>query len=191
MHTFSILTSLSLLFGALALPATLEERSCQTLYAPLLNRLPQHLPDDGSPGTTTPFYVWNEIGKTDLLAEFRYIPSGAYGCTLQFDYQPGNNPIVEDDIGDPQRIDVYRVSDGGNFPYTPTWDNTGPRTGALVGTFQFPSGNALNTPQLITINSFACDAIMAFRFTVEDDNARGGVQVDEGTTSGLRIAYNC
>jgi hypothetical protein len=191
MHTFSVLSSLSMLAGALALPATLQERSCQALYAPTLNRLSQHQPDDGSLGTTTPFYVWNEIGKTDLLASFRYIPGNAYGCTLQFDYHPGHNPIVEQDVGNPLQINVYQVSDGGNFPYTPTWDNTNGRTGSLVGTFNFPSGAALNQPQVITINSFVCSPIMDFRFTVADDNARGGVQVDEDTVSGLRIQYNC
>jgi hypothetical protein len=58
-----------------------------------------------------------------------------------------------------------------------------------VGTFNFPSD--LNTAQTITINSFVCSPVMTFRFSTADPNANGGVQVDEDTVSGLRMAYNC
>jgi hypothetical protein len=192
MHAFTVFTSLSLLAGALALPAPeVEKRSCQSFYQPELNQLFQNQPDTGVQSTTTPFYVYNQNGRTDLLASFRYLPANIYGCTLQFDYEPGNNPIVTVDSGEPTLINVYNVADGGNFPYTPTWDNTNSRTGSLVGTFQFPSGSALNEPQVITINSFVCNQIMDFRFSVADDDAIGGVQVDENSLSGLRIQYDC
>jgi hypothetical protein len=186
-----LLTSLLSIGSVFALPPSLEKRSCSYKYQPSLNTIVQHQPTSSAPTTTTPFTVWNEIGKKDILASFRYLPSGAYGCQLEFDYKPGHNPIVSKQVGDPTVINVYRVSDGGNFPYPPTWDNTAPRTGALVGTFHFPSGNDLNKASVKVINSFTCDAIMTFRFSVADPNARGGVRDDEDLTSGLRISYNC
>jgi hypothetical protein len=185
MKSFTILSILSLAFAS----PIVEKRSCQNFYQPILNTLSSHQPDDGSAGHTTPFYVFNQIGKQDLLASFRPLPSNIYGCTLQFNYVPGKNAVVSKQSGNPTRIDVYRVSDGGNFPYTPTWDNTAPRTGSLVGTFNFPSD--LTKPTVININSFTCDAIMDFRFTVSDPNAIGGVTVDEDSSSGLRIQYDC
>jgi hypothetical protein len=185
-----LISSLLLITSSFALPS-LEKRSCSYQYQPLLNKIAQHQPEASEPTNTSPFTVWDDIGKKDLVASFRSVPSGAYGCQLEFDYQPGHNPIVSEDVGDPTVINVFRVSDGGNFPYVPTWDNTAPRTGPLIGTFHFPSGNDLHTASVKVINSFACDAVLTFRLTVADDNARGGVQVDEDLTSGLRISYNC
>lgn len=72
-----------------------------------------------------------------------------------------------------------------------TWDNTNERTGSLVGTFNFPTGADLNTAHTITINSFVCSPVMTFRLSIADPNANGGVQVDENSASGLRMAYNC
>jgi hypothetical protein len=157
----------------------------------MLNNIAQHEPNAGSLGTTSPFTVWQDIGRKDQVVSFRYLPSPSYGCELQLDYQPGHNAIVDADQGDPTLINVWRLSDGGNFPYTPTWNNTEPRMGPLVGTFHFPSANALNTPEVVTIATFVCDSVLTFRFSVALDNARGGVSLDEDSTSGLRIAYNC
>jgi hypothetical protein len=204
-----LFTSLLAVAPALALPATLQPRSCSTLYEPQLWTIAQHVPETPDGPFTTPFRVFQDIGKKDLVASFRSIPTGAYGCTLQFDYQPGTNALVQDNAGDVTQINVFRVSDGGNFPCKPlffpsvkwskadrfavplTWDNTDSRTGSLVGTFDFPSGADLNTAHTITINSFACSPVMTFRLSIADPGANGGVQDDEGTTSGLRMAYNC
>lgn len=88
-------------------------------------------------------------------------------------------------------INVYTVSDGGNFPFPITWENTVARTGGLVGSFKFPSGNELNGASVRVINSMQCSQIMTFRFSVADDMAKGGVSVDVNALSGLRVSYNC
>jgi hypothetical protein len=190
MSILKVITSLTLALGAMAIPATLQPRTCTNFYAPDLNRITQHQPEAGSAPVKTPFYVWNEIGKNDLIVSFRYVPENVVGpCTLQFDYHPGKNPIVVKDIDNPTQFNVYTISDGGNFPYNPTWENSAARTGPLVATWQFPSN--LKKRQVVTINSFTCQSIMDFRISVADDNARGGVQIDEDTMSGLRLTYNC
>jgi hypothetical protein len=203
-----LFASLLAVTSALALPATLQPRSCSTLYEPQLWTIAQHVPETPDGPFTTPFRVFQDIGKKDLVASFRYIPTGAYGCTLQFDYLPGHNAQVQDNAGNTAQINVFQVSDGGNFPCKKrwqdarckadclcvgplTWDNTNSRTGSLVGTFNFPTGANLNTAQTITINSFACSPVMTFRLSIADPGANGGVQVDEDGMSGLRIAYNC
>jgi hypothetical protein len=204
-----LFTSLMAATSVMAFPATLQPRSCSTLYQPQLWTIAQHQPETSDGPFTTPFTVFQDIGKKDLVASFRYIPSGAYGCTLQFDYQPGHNPVVVDSAGDTTQINVFQVSDGGNFPCKKmfpacggialtvatlgplTWDNTNDRTGSMIGTFNFPSGADLNTPKTITINSFVCSPVMTFRFSTADPGANGGVQVDEDSLSGLRVAYNC
>jgi hypothetical protein len=189
--TATLFAGLAITSAALALPSVLEKKSCSYFYLPSLNTIAQHQPDTSSATTTSPFTVWQDIGRKDQVVSFRYLPSPAYGCQLQLDYQPGHNPIVESDFGDPTLINVWRLSDGGNFPYSPTWDNTAERQGPLVGTFHFPSGDALNTAQVINIADFTCDAVLTFRFSIAYDNARGGVSLGEDSTSGLRIAYNC
>ena len=66
------------------------------------------------------------------------------------------------------------------------------RTGSLDRHVRLSrSGADLNTAQTITINSFVCSPVMTFRLSIASDGANGGVQMDEGSTSGLRIAYNC
>jgi hypothetical protein len=190
---FSSIISTSLLaIGAMALPAALKARdTCQHIYAPSLNYLSSKAPNVGSQTVTTPFYVWSQGGKTDLLASFKNIPANSYGCTLQFDYKLGRNPTIQSVSGDPLRIDVYRVDISGNFPTTPTWNNINSRTGSLVGTWHFPSGADLNQAKTININSFVCSPTMDFRFTVSDPNGVGGVSITEGPVAGLRMAYNC
>jgi hypothetical protein len=190
----SFVTILSAVLGltsALTLPSPLEKRSCSYLYQPTLYGLSQHLPEATDGPRTTPFSVGSDIGKKDLLVSFRYIPDTAYGCQLEFDYKPGHNAFVSQQVGDPTVINVFRVSDGGNFPFGPTWDNTNARMGPLIGTWHFPGPSELGTPVVRVIANFACSPIQTFRFTVADPNARGGVQVDEDAVSGLRISYSC
>jgi len=175
----------------LALPTELEQRSCSSLAEPQLWTISSHVPEVSDGPFTSPFRVFQDIGKKDLIASFRYIPGDAYGCSLQFIYNPQNSPLVVDSSGDTTLIDVYQISDGGNFPYPLTWDNTEPRTGALIGSFRFPSGADASQPQTIWINSFVCSPIMTFRLTIEDPQANGGVQMNEDANSGLTIVYNC
>jgi len=184
---------LAILSAASALPAALEKRSCSYFYLPELNSLYQSDPTASNLSVTSPLYVWEDDSgsRTDQLVSFRYLPSPAYGCELQLDYQPNPDTIVDIEAGYPTSINVWRVSDGGNFPYSPTWDNTAARMGPLVGTFEFPSGADLNAARVISIADFACDAILTFRFSVALDSAVGGVSYPESSTSGLRIAYNC
>jgi len=188
-----LFASLLAVTSALAVPATLQPRSCSTQYVPQLWTIAQHVPETPDGPFTTPFRVFQDIGKKDLVASFRTIPAGAYGCTLQLDYEPGNNAQVVNNggAGNVAQINVFQVSDGGNFPFPLTWDNTNDRTGSLVGTFNFPTGADLNTAHILTINSFACSPVMTFRLSIADPNANGGVQVDENSASGLRMAYNC
>jgi hypothetical protein len=61
----------------------------------------------------------------------------------------------------------------------------------MVGTFRFPSPSELGVPSVRVVNSFSCDQIMTFRFTVADDSAIGSVMVDEDALSGLRMSYSC
>jgi hypothetical protein len=193
MHlTFSLCAGLAVLSTVLALPSSLQKRQCSYFYLPELNSLYQSQPDASTTSVTSPMYVWeDESGnRTDQLVDFQYLPSPAYGCELQLDYQPNPDTIVDVEAGDPTSINVWQVSNGGNFPYAPTWDNTATRMGPLIGTFDLPSGADLNTPQVITIADFTCDAILTFRFSVALD-AVGGVSYPEDATSGLRIAYNC
>lgn len=185
-------TGLAVLSTVLALPS-LQKRSCSYFYLPELNSIYQSEPTASNLSDTSPVYVWEDAtgSRTDQVVSFRYLPLPAYGCELQLDYQPDPNTIVDQEAGDPTSINVWRLSDGGNFPYAPTWDNTAGRMGPLVGTFDFPSGGDLDTAQVITIADFTCDAILTFRFSVALDNAIGGVSYPESATSGLRIAYNC
>jgi hypothetical protein len=111
-----LFTSLLAVTGALAVPTSLQPRSCSTQYQPQLWSISQHLPQSSNGPFTTPFRVFQDIGKKDLVASFRTIPAGAYGCTLQFDYKPGHNAQVQDNAGNVAQINVFQVSDGGNFP---------------------------------------------------------------------------
>jgi len=192
MFSLKALTSLLVISGAFALPSVLEKRSCSYAYLPQLTRISQANPTVSSASSTSPFYVAKDAGgKTDLVASFRNVPANAYGCQLELNYQPGHNAAVNAVAGDPTVLDVYRVSDGGNFPFPITWQNTDSRTGSLIGTFHFPSGNDLNSPTVRVIANFVCSQVTTLRFTVESATALGSVQVDEDAVSGLRISYNC
>jgi len=193
MQLTCLFTGLAVLSAVLALPSSLKKRSCSYFYLPELNSLYESAPTASNISATSPFLAWeDESGnRTDQLVSFRYLPSPAYGCELELDYQPNPDTIVDIESGYPTSINVWRVSDGGNFPYAPTWDNTAGRMGPLVGTFEFPSGADLNTAQAIFIADMTCDAILTFRFSIALDNAVGGVSYPESSSSGLRISYNC
>jgi hypothetical protein len=118
-----LFTSLLAVTSALALPAALQPRSCSTMYEPQLWEIAQHVPETTNGPFTTPFRVFQDIGKKDLVASFRYLPTDAYGCTLQFDYEPGNNALIQDNAGDVTQINVFQVSDGGNFPCKSSSEN--------------------------------------------------------------------
>jgi hypothetical protein len=191
--TSCLFAGLAILSTVFALPSSLEKRSCSYFYLPQLNSLYQSDPTASNLSDTSPLYLWKDASgnRTDQLVSFRYLHLPAYGCELQLDYQPNPATIVDIEAGYPTSINVWRVSDGGNFPYSPTWDNTAPRMGPLIGTFGFPSGADLNTARVISIADFTCDSILTFRFSVALDSAVGGVSYPESATSGLRIAYNC
>jgi len=186
----SLLLTATAITTAIAAPSPqVEPKACSYHYSPDLNEISQHIPNAGSPSTKTPFTVWNDIGLKDEVVSFRYIPDGSYGCSLQLDYQPGHNPIVDKQQGDPTRFDVWRLNDGGNFPYVPTWNNTAPRMSTYYGSWRFPEN--LDQAQVVNIADFNCDAVLTFRMSVADGNAKGGVSLPQDATSGLRIAYNC
>jgi hypothetical protein len=187
----TLFTSLLTISSALALPSTLAPRQCGYSYQPQLWYISQHEPEASSGPDTTPFTVWQDIGKKDLVASFRTIPGSAWGCNLQFAYNPNHNAIVDAEVGDPTVINVYQVSDGGNFPWPITWDNTNSRTGSLIGTWHFPTGDALNTSEVIEINGLVCSPVLTYRFSVASDSARGGVSMDTDAVTGLRMSYNC
>jgi len=193
MQPTCLFTGLAIFSAVLALPSSLEKRSCSYFYLPELNNLYESAPTAGNLSVTSPFSVTQDASgsRTDQLVSFRYLPSPAYGCELELDYQPNPDTVVDIESGYPTSINVWHVSDGGNFPYTPTWDNTAARMGPLIGTFEFPSGADLNTPRAIFIGDVACDSILTFRFSVALDSAVGGVSYPESATNGLRVAYNC
>jgi hypothetical protein len=179
-----------LAIGAMAAPS-LKRDTCSFIYEPQLFAISSQTPQTSTGEFTSPFFVWSQDGKTDLVASFRTVPSNSYGCTLQLDYRPGNNPFSESDSHDATVINVFQVSDGGNFPQPIDWENTYSRTGSLVGTFHFPSGAQAAIAQIVNINSFACSEVLTYRFSVADPNAIGGVSLDDTLSSGLRIAHNC
>jgi hypothetical protein len=193
MQLTRLVAGLAVCSAALALPSSLAKRSCSYFYLPELNNLFEAAPTASNISTTSPFSVWEDASgsRTDQLVSFRYLPSPAYGCQVELDYQPNPDTVVDIESGYPTSISVWRVSDGGNFPYAPTWDNTAGRMGPLIGTFEFPSGADLNTAQAFFIADVTCDAILTFRFSVALDGSVGGVSYPDSATSGLRIAYNC
>jgi hypothetical protein len=167
----------------------LQARSCQYTYQPTLWNIAQHVPETTSPAGNT-INISQDIGRRDLLASFS-IPAGSTGpCQLEFDYQPNHGAYVWG-TGNPQQINVFAIN--GALPAAPTWDNVAaPVTGSLVGTFNFPTGADLNTPKVIVINSFGCQANMNFRFAVANtETVKGGVYDVEDATSGFRVSHNC
>ncbi|KAF2397127.1 hypothetical protein EJ06DRAFT_162109 [Trichodelitschia bisporula] len=183
------LAVISTVYGkTLALP--LEARdSCQYNYLPQLWSISQHQPTSSNGPQTSVVDVNQDIGRKDLIVSFQNIPQGSWGCNLQFDYKPGHGAYVWG-IGDPQVINVYAIN--GNLPTQPTWDNITPLTGSLVGTFQFPTGTALNEPKLVWINSLVCQSTLNYRLAVANtDRVKGGVYDTDDAGSGLRISHNC
>ncbi|OCK84697.1 hypothetical protein K432DRAFT_378346 [Lepidopterella palustris CBS 459.81] len=187
MHAFTtIAITAALLSSTLAAP--LQPRSCSYNYLPNLWSISQHVPETPNGPFTTPFQVSQDIGKRDLIVSFTGIPSGSYGCQLEFDFKPNPSASVTG-IGNPQNLNVYAIN--GDLPATVTWDSITPVTGSLVGTWTFPTGNDLKVAKTIVINSFVCQPTMNFRIQVANDGAKGYVSDPEDATSGLRISHNC
>src|SRR5579871_623990 len=185
--TTSFLAAATLSVLASSLP--LEPRdTCSYIFQPTIYWISQHQSSD--PATPQPSININQqIGFVDTIASFSGIPSSAYGCTLEYNFKPSSNALVYG-TGNPQVINVFALPE--TLPSPITWDSLGPVTGSLVGTWQFPTGAALNSPQKIFINSFACTPTMNFRFEVADTwSVYGGISDVDTASSGLSIAYNC
>jgi hypothetical protein len=189
----SILSTAILASTALAAPGVVEARNngCSFSYKPHLFLIESQTPAFPAADQTTPFHVANhKNGRQDLVASFRNIPQGAWGCQIQIDYKPTANPVVNVVSGNPLSINMFRITDEGS-PWPVSWDNTNSRTGSLVGTFTFPSGPDAAAPKTVWINSFVCSPVMTFRFTMAYPNGFGGVSIADTGMSGLRMQYNC
>jgi len=183
----SLLAAAGLAGIASSLP--LEARdTCSYIYQPTLYWISQHQSDD--PATPQPSININQqIGFVDTIASFSGIPGGATGCTLEYNFVPNPNAQVYG-TGNPQVINVFALPE--TLPSPITWNTLAPVTGSLVGTWQFPTGAALNSPQKIFINSFVCTPTMNFRFEVADTwSVYGGISDVDTASSGMTIAYNC
>ena len=186
MQLYKFLSALLLTSPTLASPL-LTSRACSHVYSPSLWSISQHVPETANGPFTTPFSVSQDIGKRDLIASFT-IPAGAYGCQLEFDYEPNPSASVTG-LGDPQLLNVFALPAA--LPATVTWDSITPVTGSLVGTWSFPTGADLAVQKTIVVNSFVCAPTMNFRFQTANEGAKGAVSDPEDGASGLRISYNC
>ena len=186
MQLYKFLSALLLTSPTLASPL-LTPRACSHIYSPTLWSISQHVPETANGPFTTPFSVSQDIGKRDLIAAFN-IPAGAYGCQLEFDYEPNPSASVTG-LGNPQLLNVFALSAA--LPATVTWDSIAPVTGSLLGTWSFPTGADLSVQKTIVVASFACRPTMNFRFQTANEGAKGAVSDPEDGASGLRITYNC
>lgn len=183
----SLLAAAGLASLASSLPLQARD-SCSYIFEPTLYWISQH--QSGDPATPqSSINIQQQIGLVDNVVSFSGIPSGAYGCTLEYNFKPNPNAQVYG-TGNPQVINVYALP--ATLPSPISWDTIGPVTGSLVGTWQFPTGAALNSPQKIFINSFVCAPTMNFRFEVADTwSVYGGIADVNTASSGMSIAYNC
>lgn len=162
--------------------------TCTYSYNPNLYWISSHQPTDVATATNE-LNVNQEIGLVDTVVTFNNIPSGSYGCTLEYNYSPTTGAQVQG-TGNPQQINVYALP--GTLPSQITWDNIYPLKGSLVGTWNFPTGSALQTPEKIFINSFACASTMNYLFEVADTwSVYGGVFDFDTANSGISMAFNC
>jgi hypothetical protein len=169
--------------------AYLDKRQCEYNYLPTLWPINSLSSQPASPITDRMQISRDPAeGFTDTLVEFDSIPQGSWGCTFELDYQPSHRGVVNEEHGDPQQINVYALTDA--IPAQPTWANVAPITGSLVGTFNFPTGDNLDTPARIFINSFQCAPTMRFRLSMNQQSL-GFVQNYDDAISGLRVAHNC
>jgi hypothetical protein len=182
-------TLAALFSAALATPADLVERSCASEYLPTLWIINSQTSSSGNAHTGQSIIYRGSgptKGFTDTLVQFK-VPTGSYGCQFELDYKPGHG-VFNNEKGDAQRVNVYAIT--GEIPASPTWANVAPITGNLVGTFQYPAGNALNQPKRIVINSFQCSPTMRFRLSM-NEQPLGYISNTDDATSGFRMTHNC
>jgi hypothetical protein len=186
-NTIALATAL---VGAVAAAPLQERDTCTYNYQPTLWNIAQHVPETSLPGQTSVVDIHQDIGRDDLIVSFNNIPSNAWGCQLEFNFVPNANAFVWGQ-GDPQVINVYQLP--AQLPAAPpTWNNIQPITGSLVGTWTFPTGDALNKPNKIFINSFNCNPTMNYRMAVANvDRVKGGIYDTVDGASGFTIAHNC
>lgn len=188
MNATALIAAASVAGLACAMPLEARQSTCTYSYNPDLYWISQHQPEDSN-GPTNIININQDIGLVDIVASFTDIPSTAYGCTLEFNFIPDPSANVYG-TGNPQQINVYALPD--TLPAEVNWDNVYPLKGSLVGTWNFPTGTALNTPELITINSFSCASTMNYLFEVADTwSVKGGIGYTDTDTQGIAMAYNC
>lgn len=186
--TAALIAAASVAGIASALPLEARQSTCTYSYNPALYTISQHQSSDTN-GPTNVININQDIGLVDTVASFTNIPSTAYGCTLEFNFVPDPSANVYG-TGNPQQINVYALPE--TLPARVNWDNVYPLMGSLVGTWNFPTGAALNTPELIFINSFVCTPTMNYLFEVADTwSVKGGIGYSDSATQGIAMAYDC
>jgi hypothetical protein len=188
------ITFATILSVVLAAPAMdLNKRDCQTEYLPTLWAFNSVAPN----GMVSTPDQWQMLitrgsgptkGFFDTVVEFDNIPTGAWGCQFELDYQPGHGGFFANYEGNAQSINVYAVD--GDMPAEVTWESMEPLKGDLVGTFDFPTADELDTPTTIVINSFQCAPTMRFRLSMNEQSF-GYIENHDDAISGLRITHNC
>lgn len=134
----------------------------------------------------------NQVGPADPHCPGQEI-KGPYTLEFQFDARDAftssgaNKQIDVFDIdGDiPQQFDGHR-----EYFSVPNWDNIGPLTGALVGSFEVPA--AAKVIRVVHNVQKVCRMQYNFRLSFSDSNmAAGSVDYMQVNTTGLRLRFGC
>ena len=108
------------------------------------------------------FTVSQGPGNTDardLVVAFTGLPCYGPGpFSFEFNFDPS---YIYQTAGQGQ-INMFRVDSSVFNGPDPTWNNIGPATGSLIGTFELP----LDGPRLLYLNQLVCQDVIVLRFGI-------------------------
>lgn len=137
----------------------------------------------------------NQNDPADPRCDYSAI-KGPY--TLEFEFDPQDAFSAS---GSNKRIDVFNIDgdipkrfDGHREYYDiPNWNNIGPLTGALVGSFEVPkAGEKGKVSAVVHGVQPVCKVQYNFRLSFSDGNkGAGSVDYAQVNTTGLRMRFGC
>ncbi len=87
----------------------------------------------------------------------------------------------------PQRFDGHR-----EYYSVPNWNNIGPLTGALVGSFEVPTGKKGKVVQVVKGVQKVCRMQYNWRLSFTNSNpGAGSIQYTQVNVTGLRFKHGC
>ena len=144
----------------------------------------------------------------DLVASFTHDtgelrcpnePGGHGPYQLEFHYSPQEQYTS---TGSNTNIDVFTIN--GDIPkqfdghreyfYNPNWQNIGPLTGGLVGSFSLPEpgSKAAKKEQVISVGKVKCGEQINVRLSLSDaSKAAGDISYRQFNQSGFRLRWGC